>query len=145
MFITYVYKHVCILLKVPLGVQLKNEIYLTEMCDVLDSFTKYVPMEVCTDSMEIKGNTYTYDNSKMVQLLLFGDQLTVARARGASMLRDAQVGKKDTLKAYVPTISDWHTRICLLEVRNLFVCFLFMCTHSPFYRSYGKHSFPKNL
>ena len=81
--------------KVPLGVQLKNEMYLTEMCDVLDSFTKYVPMEV------------------------FGDQLTVARVRGASMLRDPQLGKKDTLKAYVPTIADWHTRIILLEVSYL--------------------------
>ena len=84
------------------------------------SFNKYVPMEVRTNSMEVKGNTYTYDNSKMIQLLLFGDQLTVARARGASMLCDPQVGKKDTLKAFVPTISDWHTRICLLEVMDLF-------------------------
>ena len=54
-------------------------------------------MEVCTKSLEAKGNLCTYDNSKMIQLLLFGDQLTAARTRGASMLRDPQVGKKDTL------------------------------------------------
>ena len=95
--------------------------YTSLRCDVLDSFNKYVPMEVHTNSVEVKGNTYIYDNSKMIQLLFFGDQLTVARAWGASMLRDPQVGKKDTLKAFVPTISDWHTRICLLEVMDLYV------------------------
>ena len=105
--------------KVPLGVQLKNEMYLTEICDVLDSFTKHVPMEVCTNRLEVKGNIYTYDNTKMIQLLLFGNQLTVARVWGASMLRDPQLGKKDILKAYVPTIADWHTRIILLEVSYL--------------------------
>ena len=116
--------------------------HLTEMCDVLDSFTKYVPIEVHTNSVEVKGNTYVYDNSKMIQLLLFGDQLTVARAWAASVLRDLQVGKKDTLKAYVPTISDWHARICLLEVREI-IFDLF--TYTLFYRSYGKYSISKNL
>lgn len=91
--------------------------YLTEMCDVLDSFSKYVPTKVSTRYLEVKGNTYSYDDTKMIQLLMFGDQLTVARARSASMLRDSQLSRKDAQKGYVPTISDWHSRICLLEVR----------------------------
>ena len=69
-----------------------------------------------TKLLEVRGNLYTYDDSKMIQLLLFGDQLTVARARSASMLRDPQLSKKDALKGCDPVISDWHARICLLEV-----------------------------
>ena len=101
--------------QLPLGVQLKNEMYLTDMCSVLDSFNAYVPMEESTKCIEVAGDLYFYDDTKLVQLLLFGDQLTVARARSASKLRDTQTEAKDTLQGFVPVIADWHTRICLLE------------------------------
>ena len=105
-------------IKVPLGVQFKNELYLADMCAVLENFNCYVPTEIHTKSVEINGKQYFYDDSKLIQLLLFGDQLTVARARGALQLRDPQITAQDTLKGYVPTIADWHTRICFLEVCN---------------------------
>ena len=96
--------------------QLKNEIYLTDMCSVLESFNKYVPMRELAKSVKVDGELYQYDDTEMTQLLLFGDQLTVARARSASLLRDPQTVAKDSLKGFVPVIVDWHTRICLLEV-----------------------------
>ena len=105
------------LIKVPLGIQLKNEIYLTEMCDVLDNFTTYVPMQESSKTLEMNGKSYTYDDTKLIQLLIFGDQLTVARIRGAEQLRDCQVEAKDTLQEFVAVIADCHSRICLVEVR----------------------------
>ena len=70
-------------------------------------------MRELAKSIEVDGELYQYDDT---QLLLFGDQLTVAQARSALMLRDPQTVAKDSLKGFVPVIVDWHTRICLLEV-----------------------------
>ena len=103
-------------LQVPIGVQLKNEIYLTEMCSILDSFNVYVPMEESQKCVEVNGQMYYYDDTKLTQLFLFGDQLTVARAHSATQLRDSHTNTKDTLQGFVPVIADWHSRICLLEV-----------------------------
>ena len=100
----------------PLGVQPRNEIYLTEMCEILQSFNCYVPSQIDTNKIAVNGGDYQYDNTKLFQLLLFGDQLTVARARSAMLLRDPQLLIEDKLKGFVPTCADWHARICLVEV-----------------------------
>ena len=44
------------------------------MCSVLDSFNAYVPMEESTKCVEVNGEIYFYDDTKLIQLLLFGDQ-----------------------------------------------------------------------
>lgn len=90
--------------------------YLTEMCSMLDSFTKYVPIDESSKTIEINDKLYTYDDTKLIQLMSFGDQLTVARIRGAAQLRDSQTEAKDTLQAFIPIIANWHSRICLVEV-----------------------------
>ena len=100
----------------PLGVQLKNQIYLTDMYSVLDSFNAYVPMEESTKCIEVVEDLYFYDDMKLIQLPLFGDQLTVACAKSASKLCDIQTKAKNTLQRFVPVIADWHTQTCLLEV-----------------------------
>lgn len=82
-------------------------------------------MEESTKCVELNGKVYFYDDTKLIQLLLFGDQLMVARARSASQLRDAQVNTKDTLQGFVPVIADWHTRICLLEASALLMVVVF--------------------
>ena len=97
--------------QIPLGVQLKNEMYVTDMYSVLDSFnayTLYVPMEESTKCIEVAGDLYFYDDTKLVQLL-FGDQFIVAQARSASKLRDTHTKAKNTLQGFVPVIADWHT------------------------------------
>ena len=90
--------------------------YLTEMCSMLDSFIKYVPIEESSKTLQIDDESYNYDDTKLIQLMLFGDQLTAARVRGATQLRDSQTKAKDTLQGFVPVIADWHSRICLVEV-----------------------------
>ena len=95
------------------------------MCSVLDSFNAYVPMKESTKCVEVNGEIYFYDDTKLIQLLLFGDQLTVARARSASQLRDTHTNTRDTLQGFVPVIADWHTRICLLEASALVTSLVF--------------------
>ena len=51
---------------------------------------------------------YCYDDTKLIQLLLFGDQFTMARACSASQLRNIRANIKDTLQGFVPVIADWH-------------------------------------
>jgi len=97
-------------------VQLKNEAYLVDMGQIMDSFNQYVPLEESIQTLEVNGTEYTYDGSKLMQILLFGDQLTVARARGASTLREPQKKCLDRLEGFVPTIADWHARMCLVQV-----------------------------
>lgn len=96
--------------------KLKNEAYLVDMADIMDSFTPYVPSEEFLQNVNVDGMEYTYDGSKLMQILFFGDQLTVARARGASTLREPQKMCLNRLEGFVPTIADWHARMCLLQV-----------------------------
>ena len=95
---------------------MKNEIYLTDMAHILESFNQYVPSELCSHHMTINGQDYEYDNSKLIQLLIFGDQLTAAKARSAAVLREPQRRKLERLEGFVPCVADWHSRMCFLRV-----------------------------
>ena len=53
----------------------------------------------------------------MHKVLVGGDQLTVARMKGSkSMLEDSQHDAR-RLDGFIPVVEDWHTKVCLLEVR----------------------------
>ena len=103
-------------MQVPLGVQFKNEAYLVEMSHIMESFNQYIPVEESVATIDIVGNEHTYDSSRMHKLLFFGDHLTVARARGAAVLREPQKKRLERLEAFIPTIADWHARMCLVQV-----------------------------
>ena len=90
-------------LKVPLGIQLKNEAKLQDMAEILDDLNRYVPIQ------QIDGVT-------LVPRIIFGDQLTIARIRGAAILRSPEVKEEHQLKQFVGVISDWHARLCFVTV-----------------------------
>ena len=96
---------------------MKNEMYLTDMAQIMESFNQYVPSEISSQHVTVNGKDYEYDDSKLIQILLF-DQLTVAKARSAAELREPQKMKLDRLEGLVPSVADWHTRMCLLQVRT---------------------------
>ena len=87
------------------------------MTDILDDLSKYVPVHVASRTATIGDRSYDVDDSRMVQILLFGDQLTVARARGAARLRDDDTTALHRLEGCYPAVADWHARMCLLQVR----------------------------
>jgi len=73
------------------------------MCEILQSFNNYVPTKRVTNDIRVDGRDYQYNDSKLFQLLLFGDQLTVTRARSAMLLRDPHLLVEDKLTGFVPT------------------------------------------
>jgi len=95
------------------GVQLKNEAKISDMCHIVNELTKYVPYEEVIESLTVDGEDFSCDKSKLFQLLLFGDQLTIARACSAIVLRCFHPTALSKLKRFVPTIVDWHARQCL--------------------------------
>ena len=60
-------KHVYFL-KVPLGIQLKNEANLKDIADILDSLNDYVPVQSSSGI-----------NEMLIPWIVFGDQMTVAQ------------------------------------------------------------------
>ena len=57
------------------------------MCKILDELDTYVPAVPSTKTILIDGEEYEVDATKIHQILLFGDQLTVARICSASVIR----------------------------------------------------------
>ena len=53
------------------------------MADVIEDHSKYVPVHESSVSADIQGSAFNIDDSKLVNVLLFGDQLTVAHTRKA--------------------------------------------------------------
>jgi len=104
-------------------VTLKNEALLKEMTEVLGDLSKYVPVHVATKTVSVEGKDYIIDDSRLVRVLLFGDQLNAARARGAIALHDDDISALHRLEGFVPTVADWHARMCLLQVTDVLFIF----------------------
>lgn len=125
-------------IQVPLGVLLKSETKHEDMISIMDSLEQYVPLvKYTTDEkiasteeeveVQIYGNHTTsaciisvllsqvhHDIFKLV--LLGGDQLTVARARGSQQIRVNSETASDRLCGFIPVAEDWHTSVVLLTV-----------------------------
>ena len=96
----------------PLGVLLLNENRIDEMCQIIDRLQKFVPTILNKEFVVLPdGTVHEYDNIEMHEILLGGDQLTCARARGTMAVRGTHENVKDGLKGVVPVSEDWHTRL----------------------------------
>ena len=104
-----------------MGVQLNNENKLKEMVEILLGLNKYVPVEHTERTVEINGTCVTQPITELWPRMLFGDQLTAARVRGAAALRSWHKTTLDRLEGHVPATSDWHARLCLVTVGAYFV------------------------
>jgi len=97
------------------------------MCSILDELDTYIPAVPCTKTITIEGEEYEVDATKLHKVLLFGDQLTVARIRSAAVIRStSDTGALDKLEGFVPAIADWHARAILLDVSQLYFCNIYM-------------------
>lgn len=122
---------------------MKNENNLADMCQILESFNQYVPTQVSTNRISVDGKEHVVDNTKLTKILFFGDQLTAAWAHGAAILHEPQKQKLDRLEGFIPTIADWHARMCFLQVcirtyynmllvsTCLFLCYMHMQLQQP--------------
>ena len=87
----------------------------------MDKLSQYIPVQKVVEHVQVDDERYTHDRSKVIQIIFFGDQLTVARACSSITLHALHDTTIDQLKGFVPTIADWHTRQCLLMV-SLNIC-----------------------
>ena len=83
------------------------------MCHIVGDLSKYVPSNSHDNAEEHSRQC------QVMQLLLFGDQLTVERARGAMVLRSLHENAIDRLEGFVPVVADWHARMTLVKVCQL--------------------------
>jgi len=80
------------------------------MCHILSDLSKYVTSVDCSSAEGPK--------TSVIQLLLFGDQLTVERARGARVLRSFHEEAINRPEGFIPAVADWHVRMTLVKFSN---------------------------
>lgn len=103
-------------MQVPLGVLLLNENKVDEMCKILDELHKYIPTTTTEGVTLPDGQVFTHEDYRLIQILLGGDQLTVARVRGAVAARSSHENARDRLEGVIPVVEDWHARQVLMQV-----------------------------
>ena len=107
------------ILEVPLGVVPLNENKLPEMCAIMSTLQKYVPQNRATRTTTVGNDVITCEKTEVCPILLGGDQLTAARARGAKSPRATHDTSFDRLEGFIPIAEDWHARLNLAKVRYL--------------------------
>ena len=106
---------ICINMQVPLGIQLLSENNLNDMSKLLENFHKLVPTHDKEGHLTLpNGEMLDFDDTSFFTVLLGGDQLTVARARGAQAMRDSHDRPSDRLEGIIPVVEDWHSRMTLM-------------------------------
>ena len=103
---------------VPLGVLLLNENKNEEMIQILQNLHKYVPaierdQEIFIPSQEM---SIMRSNTMQHKLIFGGDQLTVARVRGAQVAMCNGSTLLQRPEGLIPIIQDWHAEVILAEV-----------------------------
>ena len=113
--------------QVPLGVQLKNENVIEDMVEIMTEVQKYVRIPAISQSVDVEvagESTVTVKADHFHNILFGGDQLTVARARGAQHVRENFIDGIGRLEGLIPVCEDWHARVTLLSVSLIL---LFYC------------------
>lgn len=93
------------------------------MCHILDSAHKYVPAISEDRSLILPNGKVSKSTETNMWQTLFGDQLTVTRARGAIDIRFTDDSEKDKLHGLIPVVEDWHTRMTFLKVSTTLLCY----------------------
>ena len=90
------------------------------MVDIMTEKHNYVPTITQTLDVEVAGeSTVTVKADHFHNILFGGDQLTVARSRGAQHIRINSVDGIGRLEGLIPVCEDWHVRVTLLSVSLL--------------------------
>lgn len=105
------------MLQVPLGVLPYNETKYEDMISILQHVQGYVPARLVNRELTLPDQeTMQYSEQHHAVTLIGGDQLTVARARGAQKIRSNSLKSEDRLDGLLPVAEDWHAKMCLLQV-----------------------------
>lgn len=90
------------------------------MIEIMLHVQKYVPAKTVEREVFLPhDDVMKYTEQHYAVTLVGGDQLTVARARGAQRIRGNSTKSEDRLDGLLPVAEDWHTKMCLLQVISL--------------------------
>ena len=88
------------------------------MVDIMSHLHQYVVGELYTPHFFMPSTQETVEvpEANYLPVLLGGDQLTSARARGAKKAKVNSPSPQNRLDGIIPTSEDWHTKVILLQV-----------------------------
>ncbi len=91
------------------------------MVDILEGMQQYVPMVEKMKEVHITSLDKTVEVPTALSYFIqfSGDQKTAARARGAQYARINSTLPSDRLVGIIPVAADWHTKVKVLDVREL--------------------------
>lgn len=101
----------------------KNENKGDEMVEIMSSLHQYVPTVKYVEDCFIPstGLTTQVPKASLHPIIIGGDQLTAARARGAKKAKLHVDSPISRLEGLIPVAEDWHTKVTLLEVSDICV------------------------
>lgn len=83
----------------------------------MEELHDYVPTVTTTAMVDVDDNEEVeviYDDFH--HILVAGDQLTAARARGSQRIRKCGQRPRERLEGVLPVCEDWHAKVVLLGV-----------------------------
>ena len=86
--------------------------------NILEHLHQYVPTLRREEKVDLPGTEeqVSIQVDDFHQILLGGDQLTVARIRGAQRIRANSESASGRLQGFVPMVEDWHAKQCFMGV-----------------------------
>lgn len=89
------------------------------MIKILSHVHQFVPVVERERDVDVgNGITVSQPVSSLHSLLFGGDQLTVARVRGAQEAKSNSVSSSKRFDGLIPVLEDWHTEVILVEVNR---------------------------
>ena len=103
-----------------------SEVSYEDIIKVLEKAHGYVPAKdverkLTVPNEEGPASEIKLDDKKFTTLLIGGDQLTVARIRGAQLIRGNSETSEQCFAGLLPVTEDWHAKMCFLEVRLIII------------------------
>ena len=88
------------------------------MIEILSHLHQYVPIKKHTSLVYVpsKDVIVSLESATVKQLLIGGDQLSTARARGAIKAMANATTPNKRLDGFIPVVEDWHAQVVILEV-----------------------------
>lgn len=86
------------------------------MVEIMSHLHHYVPSVEYTEKITVNEEPVEVLQASITKILLGGDQLTAARARGARRARANSLSPITRLEGIEPTAADFHVLLNLLDV-----------------------------
>lgn len=105
----------------PLGIIPKNETKNDEMVDIMAHMHQYIPIVESSEEVYVPSldENIEFYKARSFPIIVAGDQLTAARARGAKKAKCNSDSPTSRFEGLIPTATDWHTKQALLGVRTI--------------------------